>query len=128
MTARAAVQTLLEEDPILSGIGVGAVYGAMSVDTPAEDLFMTVHWDERSIAFKQHGPETLVIWVHDRQRDFGRIDAAIERMILILEDAIHLSGADGTLTSARWTGTSRDLFDDGYNTVTKNVSFAALSR
>ena len=128
MTARAAVQTLLETDLILGGIGVGAVYGAMSVDTPPEDLFLTVHWDEQNIAFKQHGPETLVIWVHDRRRDFGRIDAVIERMILILEDAMHLEGVDGTLTTARWTGTSRDLFDDGYSTVTKNVSFAAVSR
>jgi hypothetical protein len=128
MTARAAVQTLLENDSILSGIGVGAVYAANSVDTPPEDLFMTVHWDEQAWAFKQHGAETLVIWVHDRQRDFGRIDAAIKRMITIFEDAVHVAGADGTLTSARWTGTSRDLFDDGYNTVTKNVSFAAVSR
>ena len=128
MTARAAVQTLLETDPILSGIGVGAVYAANSVDTPPEDLFMTVHWEDRAIAFKQRGPETLVVWVHDRQRDYGRIDAAIERMIMILEAAVHLPGADGTLTTARWTGTSRDLFDDGYNTVTKNVSFAAVSR
>ena len=128
MTARAAVQELLENDSILSGIGVGAVYGAMAVDTPSEDLFMTVHWDERNVSFRQHGPETLVIWVHDHQRDFARIDAAIERMILILENAVHLSGADGTLTQARWTGTSRDLYDDGYNTITKNVSFAAVSR
>jgi len=128
MTARAAVMTLLENDPILSGIGVGAVYGANSVDTPPEDLFMTVHWDEQQLSFKQHGAETLVIWVHDRERDYGRIDAAIERMIVILEDSVHLGGADGTLTLARWNGTSRDLFDDGYNTVTKNVSFSALSR
>jgi hypothetical protein len=128
MTARAAVQTLLEDDSVLSSLGVGAVYGANSVDTPAEDLFMTVHWDEQSVSFQRHGPETLVIWVHDRQRDFGRIDAAIERLIVILEGAIHLSGADGTLTQARWTATSRDLFDDGYNTITKNVSFAAVSR
>jgi hypothetical protein len=128
MTARAAVMTLLESDPILSGIGVGAVYAANSVDTPAESLFMTVHWDEHPAVFKQHGPETLVVWVHDRERDYGRIDAAIERLILILEDAVHLDGADGTLSCASWTGTSRDLFDDGYNTVTKNVSFTALSR
>ena len=128
MTARAAVQTLLEADPILQSIGVGAIYAANSVDTPPEDLFMTVHWDEQDRAFKQHGAETLVVWVHDRERDYGRIDAVIERMIMILEDAIHLSGVDGTLTSARWNGTSRDLFDDGYNTVTKNVSFAAVSR
>jgi hypothetical protein len=128
MTARAAVQMLLETDPVLETIGVGAIYGANSVDTPSEDLFMTVHWDERNVQFQQHGPETLVIWVHDRQRDFGRIDAAIERMIIILEGAVHLSGDDGILTMARWTATSRDLFDDGYNTVTKNVSFAAVSR
>ena len=128
MTARAAVHRLLEEDPILASIGVSAVYGAMSVDTPPEDLFMTVHWDERNISFQQRGSETLVIWVHDRQRDFGRIDAAIERMITILEDVVHLSGDDGILTQARWVGTSRDLYDDGYNTVTKNVSFTAVSR
>ena len=128
MTARAAVQTLLEDDPILNSIGIQAVYAANSVDTPDEDLFMTVHWDERTWAFERHGPETLVIWVHDRQRDFGRIDSAIDRMILILEEAIHLPGSDGILTAARWSGTSRDLFDDGYNTVTKNVSFLAISR
>lgn len=128
MTARVAVQTLLETDPILSGIGVGAVYGANSVDTPEEDLFMTVHWDERNIAFQKHGYETLVVWVHDHVKDYVRIDAAIERMIEILGDAEHLSGSDGILTCARWTGTSRDLYDDGYNTITKNVSFEAVSR
>jgi hypothetical protein len=128
MTARAAVQTLLEEDSILASLGVEAVYAANSVDTADEKLFMTVHWDERNAIFNQHGPETLVIWVHDRQRDYGRIDQVIKHLIEIFEAAVHVVGSDGTLTCASWTGTSRDLFDDGFNTVTKNASFAALSR
>lgn len=128
MTARNAVQTLLESDATLVATGVGAVYASNATDTPAEQLFLTIHWEDRTQSFQARGPETLVVWVHDKQRDYGRVDQVIIRLITILEAAVHLVGSDGTLTQATWTGTSGDLFDDGYNTVTKNVSFRVSSR
>ena len=128
MTARAAVQTLLETDVILLGIGLEAVYAANAIDTPPEQVFATVHWEEKTMAFEIRGPQTLVIWFHDHDRDYAKIDAMIARAITILEAAVHVPGVDGTLTTAKWRGTSEDLFDDGYNTVTKNVSFSVISR
>lgn len=128
MTARAAVQTLLETDATLLSLGLGQVYGANAVDTPSEQIFATVHWDQKSVVFGDRGPETLVIWFHDRSRDYAKIDAMIERAIQILEGAVHVAGTDGILTQAKWTATSQDLFDDGFKTVTKNVSFQVSSR
>lgn len=128
MTARAAVQTLLETDVTLSSLGLEAIYSANAADTPQEAIFAAIHWDSKPKSFGDRGVETLVIWFHDHDRDYAKIDSMIERTIVILEAAVHLSGADGILTCATWNGTSQDLYDDGYNTVTKNVSFQAITR
>ena len=129
MTARAALQTLLEEDPVLTDIGVQAVYPTNSVDTPQEDLFIVIRWDPSVKAFGTTGPDRVSIWVHDTQKDYGRITDALRRIRDLLPAQVHLEGADGyTLTTAEWLGEGPDLFDGGYNTCTRYADFQAVSR
>jgi hypothetical protein len=129
MPARAALQTLLEEDVPLAEIGLQAVYPTNAVDTPAEDLFLVIRWDPTSPAFKTTGSDRVQIWCHDTQRDYGRITQVLERLKVLLPGTVHLQGADGySLTTAEWNGEGPDLFDGGYNTVTRYADFTVVSR
>ena len=133
MPARAAVQQLVALDPVLGngpgGIGVENVYAANSVDTPPEQLFIIIKWEPTTVVFKTTGTDRISVWVHDKDRDYTRIGQALERLKTILTDAVHVSGEDGwVLTTAEWRGESPDLYDGGYETVTRFAEFDVVSR
>jgi hypothetical protein len=128
MTARAAVHGLLSSDPELQELGF-TVYGSNAADTVDEKRFLIVSWQPGSAAFGKHGSEAVLVWAHDKDRDYTAVDAALSRVRDLLHDATHIVGEDGrTLTTARWNGVSDDLYDDGYGTVTKNADFTVVSR
>lgn len=133
MNARAAVHQLLSSDAMLATLGVEGVFAANSADS--EDVaglgcFLVVRWEDSLRAFGTRAQVPLVVWAHDHGRDYGqRIQPALERVKDLLGGAVHLAGADGfTLTLAEWQGDSGDLFDDGYNTITRYSTFGAVSR
>lgn len=129
MASRAAVQTLLQDDGVLIGLGVGAVYAANAVDTPAESLFLIVTWDVKAVAFELTSVTRLTVWAHDKDRDYGRISDVLRRARDILTGAVHVAGADGwTLTQADWRGEGPDLYDQGYETCTRYSDFTVASR
>jgi hypothetical protein len=129
MTARAALQSLLEEDPELVALGLEAVYAANSVDTPDEEFFAVVSWGPATSAFGQTGTDRVSIWLYDKQRDYGRINAGLARLKDLILGTTQRLGADGsTLSVAEWNGESQDLFDTGYEAVTRYADFTVASR
>lgn len=129
MPARAAVQSLLESDVQLQNIGVEAVYGSNSIDTPKEDLFVVVRWEPTQLAFKKKGTDRCSIWAHDKNRDYTRIDKVLQRIKDLLTDTVHRAGGDGwTMTLATWNGEGPDLVDGGFHTVTRYADFTVVSR
>jgi hypothetical protein len=129
MAARAALQSLLEDDAELSNIGVTAVYPTNSVDTPPDELFLIVRWDPTNRVFGNRGQDRVQIWVHDKSKDYGRISLCLARLRELLPAVVHRAGADGwTLSTAEWAGEGPDLYDDGYGTVTRFADFVLVSR
>lgn len=129
MAARGALQALLENDNELHNLGVEAVYPTNAVDTPGEDVFIIIRWDPTTPAFGTVGQDRVQIWVHDRRKDYGRISACLSRCRELVTSVVHLAGADGwTLSCAEWAGEGPDLFDDGYQTVTRFADFVCVSR
>jgi hypothetical protein len=126
MAARAALQELLEGDGPLA---LEAVYPTNSVDTPEEEWFAVVRWDLTTAAFKTTGTDRASIWLHDKQKDYGRINDGLNRLRELLTEAVHRQGGDGwSLTVAEWNGESPDLFDPGYGTLTRYADFTVVSR
>ena len=129
MTSRAALQGLIEDDAALNGLGFTRAYGSQAADTPDEERFVIIRWQERNVAFGNRGVQRVTIWFHDRDQDYAVIDKAIERTKDILAAATHVAGADGwILTQADWRGDSQDLIDDGFRTQTRNTAFDVASR
>lgn len=129
MAARAALQTLLEEDEPLQELGLAAVYPTNAVDTPMEDLFIVIRWDPTTKVFGATGPTRFTVWVHDKQKDYGRINDVLARLAVLIPAQVHLVGADGwVLSTAEWLGEGPDLYDGGYETLTRYADFQAATR
>lgn len=129
MSARATVYTLISEDSELATLGVGNTYAANAVDTPPEDLFVVIKWEPTRKAFGLKGIDRISVWAYDTNQDYGRIDSVLRRIKELLTGSVHVAGADGwTLTQADWLGEGPDLYDSGYNAVTRYAEFDTVSR
>lgn len=127
--ARAAVQSLLDSNADLNTLGFDSVWAGNSIDSPPQNRFIVLRWEEATASFGQRGRTRLTVWFHDTDRDYGGIQQAMQVVRDVLEGAVHVLGADGvTLTTAKWDEDSSDLFDDGYGTVTKWSGFTVVAR
>lgn len=126
MAARAALFSLLKGT---ASLGFEEVYPTNSIDTAPEEFFAVINWGLTSPAFGTTGIDRVQIWVHDKSRDYGRINAALEQLKNLLPTVNHRPGEDGIVLSAmEWDGESQDLFDSGMGTVTRYADFTAVSR
>lgn len=135
MAARAALATLIGTDPQMNMLGLvlGSVFASNSVDTPPRNaMFCVIHWDNVSRSSGGLARHPVTVWFHipkEVERDYGKIDLACLRMQELSKSIEHVSGADGwTLTAMTWQGTSPDLPDDGYNTLTRYASLMCACR
>lgn len=135
MTARAAVYELLVGDTELSadGITVATIFPSNATDDPPRNTpFLFIRWAEQTPRWGmsgQPGKTRMELWAHDHGGSYVRINRILQRCKEILDEAIHVTGADGyVLTQANWRGASPDLVDDGYKTLTRNHGYEVVSR
>lgn len=135
MTAREAYARLVYGNSEMQALGFteARVWASNALDTPdREGPFIVINVDLTEKVFGTTGVETMSYWVHipkEKGRDYSLIDLAIEQIKALMAEVVHLAGADGwSLTSGTWVDTSRDLVDDGYNTIVKYVTFRTATR
>jgi hypothetical protein len=120
---RAVVHFLLKQDHILDSLGVQKVYGSNAVDTPKEQIFLITRWEETNVAFSNVATRNLAVIANCRSADYKLLDNILDRVKELMTETVHLSGSDGELTQARWTGDSTDGRDPGFRTYIKSSSF-----
>lgn len=129
--SRAAVNVAIQNDSELLGLGLQfeQTYAANAIDTPIVKPFVVMRWEDTTRSFGDIGTQGLTVWVHDDLGDYTRIDAMLERVKEILTAMVHVSGTDGRIvTQIDWAGDSPDLWDDGFQTITRNSGFRVISR
>jgi len=129
--SRAAVYGLISADLDLQLLGLdpNATFSANATDSPTYRPFVIIRWEDHTATFADRGPQNLTIWVHDDGQDYARVNDMLQRIREVMADAVHVVGNDGdTLTESRWLGSSSDLYDDGYRTITRNATFRVVSR
>jgi hypothetical protein len=128
MIPRAAVQAIVES-AVPADMPVFGSNAADAVDVKGLERFVVLHWGETTQAIGWHGPSSLTVWAHSRDRDYGPLDVTLLAIGSALLSSQHVPGDDGvTLTQVDWQGLSDDLLDDGYGTATKNAGFAVVGR
>lgn len=120
---RNAVYFLLSEDSILESLGVKKVYSSQATDTPKEDIFLVMRWEETVPSFKSVGTRNLTVIANCRSANYKLLDNILDQVKEVLTSALHVSGSDGQLSQAQWTGDSPDGRDPGFRTYFKSSSF-----
>lgn len=135
MTAREAYARLVYDNAEMQALGFvqDRVWASNALDTPdREGPFIVINVDLTEKVFGTTGVETVSYWVHipkEKGRDYSLIDLAIEQIKALMVEVVHLAGSDGwSLTAGTWVDTSRDLIDDGFNTIVKYVTFRTATR
>ena len=129
--SRAAIFNALKNDVVLAEISPGyGCYPNNSADTPEEDKFLILRWmDKRVGPVKGRGPRDLQVWAHDHSGSYAAIDRMLARVTEILLAMTHVQGGDGqTITQVDYISESQDLYDDGFRTIARNVTFTVVSR
>ena len=108
------------------GVVPEAVGAAESVDSPRSHPFITTRWGNVSVGVGPSHIQLLDVWVHDDSRDYLRIDGILNRVKALLEAIESMHFTEGWITQIEWQGSSPDLRDDGYDTVTRNSTFKVI--
>lgn len=103
------------------------VMADQAVDSPKARPFMILRWGPTTPGMGAVAVRTLTVWIHDAPADYTRIDRIALRLRTLLEGATAMQDTDGGwLTQAEWAGTSDDLADDAYGTITRNIAFRVI--
>lgn len=72
---------------------------------------------------------SVTFWIHDDLGDYSKINAVLKVLYDTLNGQEHLSDTDGNeVIKVEWDNTSSDLFDPGYRTITRNITFNLVGK
>lgn|SRR5882757_1400302 len=135
MSARAAIASLLGTDSQMNMLDIDetVIYASNATDSPDRTrMFLVVRFEEVGKSFPGVGPSRVAIWFHvpkEKEQDYGKLDLLMLRTKELMQSVEHRDGADGwRLTAPTWDGDSGDLFDDGYNTLTRYSTYRCAVR
>jgi hypothetical protein len=136
--SRVAFYNALTSDPILNGYGLNedTVFPNWSSEERPSDanLFIILRYgDQQPKPFKDaNRSEPVTVWVHhprETSNDFNKLVKVLDRIDEVIENLRDTAGSDDrTLSFVTAGGRSRDLVDDGFNTITKTGDYQLYSR
>ena len=138
-----AVYDLLANDPVLNSFGIDGsrIDEMQSIDTrPKHDgMFIVLSWEETTLYSQTYAglyngidraPRVLKVSVHEswhNTRDYDPIDKVLKQVDKLFDQVELLAGSDGvTVTSIRKAGRSRNMLDEGWETITRNAVYGVL--
>ncbi len=128
-TARVALSERLAGDSQLNALGINAasIFNANDVDSPEARPFVIIVWGDEARPFGGAGRRSVSVWAHDAGTSYQVIDQILSRVQELIDSSVHITGTDGSRISVfNYQGSSGDLVDDGYGTVTRYASWEAL--
>jgi len=135
--SRTYIYSLLREDAGSSdqdslgslGLHPDDIYAAEAADDIKIDRFpfMVMRWGNISKGIGPSRRQLLDVWVHDRERDYQRIDNLLKRVESVFSSVVASDAKEGWITQIDWQGSSPDLRDDGYDTITRNSTFMVIA-
>lgn len=136
--SRAAFFNALISNPILNAIGLTQdtiFHNYSSEERPSDSTpFVIFRWGDTLAPRWQtvKSPEQLTIWIHwpaELTSDYSKLINIFDEIDSVAKNLRDVPGSDGyTLSFVTIGGRSGDLFDEGFNTITKNASYELHSR
>lgn len=104
-----------------------------SEEVPRDGAFLVLRWGNEDVTSSvKKGPEILTVWAHLPQEmgsDYGPLRDMLGRVKDVLLSMEHVVGDDGySVTLVEYFGSSGNLIDPGFRTITRNMTFRVLLR
>lgn len=116
----------LKADATLAALGFTEELYPSPPDSPIGNRFMVLRW---GIAGPRAGQNTtvraqeLIVWVYDREPDYGAISDALKTVYGLLIPMAGVDHGSGWILEVSDNGSSEDLFDPTYEAVMRNWTF-----
>lgn len=113
---------------LIAIVPVDQMYGAGAVEgIPAEKPFVILRFEDHVPELMEGESEAahsqnLTVWAHDLPGSYARIDTILGLILSALTGQVSEQSAIACVTQ----GSSGDLADDSYGTITRNASFRLL--
>jgi len=134
MSLREFVFDLLKDDIQLNALGFNenTLYPAQAPDSPrgTQRRFMVLRWGTTEPRLGRDSDvrrQLLTVWAYDKESDYSAIIDALLRTHAILYPlkAVNVNG--GWITEVVDNGQSEDLYDPGYEAVTRNWAYTIIA-
>jgi hypothetical protein len=129
VTAEIGVFSLLSTHaPLATALGVlpaalpASIYRSGAADNPPVDHFIVIRWETPDLRGSA-GLLSFTLRVHDRDNTYNRITACLDAAKAKLTGVVHEHG----IAQIDWRGRSPDLFDDGYQTLTRFDTYVVVA-
>lgn len=139
MTLRDLVFARTSGEPTLNvlDLDVDTVYANGGLDSPRERFWAILRWGPELPALAgQRGAgrmteRNVALWVYDKEKDYGRINAAIRRWRELM-DALEsvrtgLLPTDGWVIEAGWNGDGDDGYDDVWEACFRSSEYTIIA-
>lgn len=127
--SRKPVFALLTTDPELQALGMTSdtVKGSSPTTSPEIRPFAILKWGEEQPFIGSIHEKELQMWVYDEPGSYTLINSILLRArTLLVDEAVDVVVDGERFSTARWQGTSPDLYDDIYKCITRYASFAIV--
>jgi hypothetical protein len=124
---RTYIRQALVNDAPLAALGVVA---ANIVSGDADSVrgrpMLNLQWGDTNAGMGPVYRRNLVIWVHDAQGSYDRIDAILRRIRTVLTGLVGGSTGVGSLVQIEWLTDSGDLRNDDRKTVLRTATYTVV--
>lgn len=104
--------------------------GAINADNVPERLFAAMRWGTTTPGVGAMRRHTLAIWVHDDLGTYSDINSVLTLLDARLSGVAHVreEGGSEILQIDGEPSVSGDLYDPGYRTITRNITFNVIGK
>lgn len=135
MSLRAFVFDRLKDDHELNTLGINTdtLYPTQAPDSPRASAgrWMVLAWGSLEPRLGRESTvrrRLLTVWMYDKEPDYGAIDSGLQRAFDLLYPLKAVNVGDGGwITEVLDSGMSDDLYDPGYEAVTKNWALTIVA-
>lgn len=99
-------------------------------DNTPETMFAVMRWGTIGAGIGRVRRHTCTFWIHDTPGSYKDINDVLTALDGRLDGVVSLraEGDEAEIQSISWAGTSGDLQDPGFKTITRNIAFEVVGK
>lgn len=133
MTLQVLLRDFVVADPALTTLIPAERWKAassVSEENTPERMFVVMRWGAISVGVGKVRRHLCTFWIHDNPGSYTDLNKVLSALDGRLDGAVSLraEGNEAEIQAIHWSGTSGDLQDPGFKTITRNIAFEVIGK